>query len=82
MIYHAPFPFWLAGTESSPRVTLEATVLKMTEPLAAGSPNECVKEGHLATRMTPVKLLQMQEIRAYCGWPLKCGVCLLWLLAS
>ena len=82
MIYHAPFPFWLAGTESSPRVTLEATVLKMTEPLAAGSLNECVKEGHLATRMTPVKLLQMQEIRAYCGWPLKCGVSLLWLLAS
>lgn len=23
---------------------------KMAEPLAAGSPNECVQEGHLATR--------------------------------
>ena len=59
MIYRAPFPFWLAGTESSPRVTLEATVLKMTEPLAAGSLDEYVKEGHLATRVSPVKLLQM-----------------------
>lgn len=54
-------------------MVLEAT-WKMAELLAAGSLNEYVEAGHLATRMDPVELLHMQEVSVYCDWPLKFGV--------
>lgn len=57
MIYHAPFPLWLRWSEVKPQGGPGSCMLKMAEPLAAGSLNECVEEGHLASRMAPVRLL-------------------------
>ena len=53
------FPLLAGWNGVKPWGELGRYMLEMAEPLAAGSLNECVKEGYLATRMAPVSLLHI-----------------------